>query len=365
MTGSKISDVLDKRQKSGMTGRDSRIDVVGIGNAIVDILCHVEEDFLEINGVEKGIMQLIDMGRAVHLYDLMTSAEETCGGSVANTIAGIALLGGNPAFIGKVKDDHLGHVFATDAHSIGMEYRTTLAHANSEFQTGRSMILITPDGERSMNTYLGAAESLTPDDIDGDLISRSEWIFLEGYLLDGAESQETFREAIKYCHRSGGKVSLTLSDPYCVERHRAAFRELVEQGVELVLCNKDELLSYYLTGSIEEALEQAASEFGIVACTMSEKGAVIAAGDDTHWIDACETQLVDATGAGDFFAAGVLRGLSSGEDLATSGRMGCLAASEVISQVGARPRTNLLQLFRQHGLGDDQPVAAANGGLQH
>ena len=333
-----------------MSRSERKHDVVGIGNALVDILCHVEESVLRENGVNKGVMQLIDLPRAAHLYQLMANAEETCGGSAANTVAGIAMLGGCPAFIGKVKSDHLGRVFEEDIRALGAGYSTPPSPGDACFETGRCMVLITPDGERSMNTYLGASEFLSPADIDESLIADSGWIYLEGYRLDGAESRDAFRKAVECCHAHGGKVSLTLSDPHCVERHRGAFHELVRLGVDLVFCNRHELLAYYEAAGLDEALEAAADEFGIVACTDSENGAVIAAGRERHRVAAFETSVVDATGAGDFFAAGMLRGLTSGRDLEDSGRMGCLAASEVVARVGARPTADLKGVFRRRGL---------------
>ena len=327
------------------------LGVVGIGNALVDVLHHVDERFLERHGVTKGIMQLVDLDRANELYRWMGSASRASGGSTANTIAGLALLGNSAGYIGKVKDDELGEVFKRDTESLGARYRTRFSSADSEFATGRSMILITPDGERSMNTYLGASERLSVEDIDADMIDRASWIYLEGYRLDGKKSQEAFRVAVDRCHASGGKVAVTLSDPFCVERNRAEFRSLIDDGVELLFGNLTEILSLYETDSIDDALDAASSEIEIVACTMSERGVTVGSGSRRIRVEAYPTRIVDATGAGDLFASGMFHGLISGSDLETAARMGCLAASEVIGHIGARPVADLRQLFRDHGLG--------------
>ena len=325
---------------------------MGIGNAIVDILCPVDPDFLEIHGVNHGIMQLVDLERAAYLYGRMSSTNEVSGGSVANTVAGIVALGGSSAFIGKVKDDHLGRVFRDDLRAQGAEFTTPTAPRDAAFETGRSMILVTPDGERSMNTYLGASEILEVSDMDEDLIAASKWIYLEGYRFDGPECQEAFRVATKRCHDSGGKVSLTLSDPYCVRRHRGSFRGLIRKGLDLLLCNRQELRVLYETENLDIALAEAAKEIDIVACTLSEDGAVVAQQDRRFHVPAVPTRIVDATGAGDLFAAGFLFGLTSGRDLMTAGRMGCLAASEVIGHLGARPESDILSVFRERNLVD-------------
>ena len=327
-------------------------DVVGIGNAIVDILCHVDEDFLSDNRVTKGIMQLIDLDRATELYSLMGSARNTAGGSVANTIACMAALGKSTAYIGKVKDDSLGEFFAKDMQSLGVKCSTPFAPVEAEFETGRCMVLVTPDGERSMNTYLGASEFLTPLDIDEKTVAASEWIFLEGYRFDGPESQNAFRDAIMHCRRAGGKVALTLSDPFCVKRHRQAFRDLIGGKIDLLVCNKAELLAMYQTTKLDEAFREASNDIDIVACTVGKDGAfVFSEGSKIH-CDAVPTRIVDATGAGDIFAAGFLYGLVLKRDMHTAARMGCVAASEVIRHLGARPETDLRQLFSDQGLLD-------------
>ncbi|GAA0284582.1 adenosine kinase [Rhodovulum strictum] len=324
--------------------------VVGIGNALVDILAHAEDAFLADNGIEKGIMQLIDMQRAVDLYGRVGPAQEISGGSAANTIAGIAQLGGRTAYVGKVKDDQLGAIFAHDLRAQGAHYTTRPAPGDTEGETGRCIVLVTPDGERSMNTYLGVTEHLTPADIDERQMAGAEWIYLEGYRFDGPESHEAFAKAIGAAKSARGRVSLTLSDPFCVERHRDAFRRMIREDVDLLFANRAEILSMYETDDFSEALSRAAAEIDIVACTDSENGAHILA-EGQHWhVPAVPTQVVDATGAGDLFAAAFLWGLTHGHDLERCGRMGCVAASEIISHIGARPEADLSALFRQHGL---------------
>ncbi|TCM82570.1 adenosine kinase [Rhodovulum steppense] len=324
--------------------------VVGIGNALVDILAHAEDAFLETHGIEKGIMQLIDMERAVELYGRVGPAQEISGGSAANTIAGIARLGGRTAYVGKVKDDQLGAIFAHDLRAQGAHYTTRPAPKDTEGETGRCIVLVTPDGERSMNTYLGVTEHLTPADIDERQMAGAEWIYLEGYRFDGPESHEAFARAIGAARAARGRVSLTLSDPFCVERHREAFRRMIREDVDLLFANRAEILSMYETEDFSEALSRAAAEIDIVACTDSENGAHVLA-EGQHWhVPAVPTQVVDATGAGDLFAAAFLWGLTHGHDLETCGRMGCVAASEIISHIGARPEADLSALFRQHGL---------------
>lgn len=324
--------------------------VVGIGNAIVDILCDADDSFLSCHGINKGIMQLIDLERAKELYSLMDSYSEVSGGSVANTIAGLAECEIPTSFIGKVKDDYLGSVFAEDFRALNSDFRTPMLDAGAECETGRCMVIVTPDGERSMNTYLGAAEQLSPADMDEELLSSAEWIYLEGYRFDGPNSQEAFRKAISCARNAGGRVSLTLSDPFCVERHRDAFRGLIGSGLDLLLCNRAELLAMYETEDLDEALDGATQGDGIVACTLSGEGAVVARSGQRWPVRTPNVRVVDATGAGDLFAAGFLFGLADGKDLQTCGRMGCVAAAEVIGHVGARPLRSMIESFRADGI---------------
>ncbi|SFR38387.1 adenosine kinase [Litoreibacter janthinus] len=327
-----------------------KFQVVGIGNAMVDVLSSTSDAFLADNGIEKGIMQLTDRARGVELYGLIGPAKEISGGSAANTIAGIAHLGGDTAYVGKVKDDQLGAIFAHDLRAQGAVYETPLAPASHEAETGRCIVLVTPDGERSMNTYLGVTEFLGPEDIDDAQMAQAEWIYLEGYRFDGPQSVAAFDKAIAACTGAGGRVSLTLSDPFCVGRHREAFRALIQNHIDLLFCNRAEMLSMYETDDFDVALARAASEVEIVACTDGEDGAHVLSHGQRWHAPAMPVQIVDATGAGDLFAGAFLWALTNGHDLATCGRMGCVAASEVISHIGARPEADLKALFKQQGL---------------
>ncbi|MEL6645592.1 MAG: adenosine kinase [Pseudomonadota bacterium] len=325
-------------------------NVVGIGNAMVDILASAEDRFLADNGVEKGIMQLIDMNRAVELYASIGPAREVSGGSAANTIAAIAHLGGRTAYIGKVKDDQLGAIFAHDLRAQGATYETRLAPSDHRDETGRCIVLVTPDGERSMNTYLGVTEHLSPDDIDADQIAQAEWIYLEGYRFDGPESHEAFARAISVAKANGGKVALTLSDPFCVERHRDAFRRMIAEDVDLLFANQAEIMSMYQTDDFEGALAQGAADVAILAVTEGEKGAHVLSDGERWHAPAMPVEIIDATGAGDLFAGAFLWAITHGHDLETAGKMGCVAASEVISHIGARPEEDLSKLFKAQGL---------------
>lgn len=326
-----------------------KYQVVGIGNAMVDVLAHVEDSFLSDNGVQKGIMQLIDANRAVDLYGRMGPATEISGGSAANTIAGLAQLGVRTSYVGKVKDDQLGDIFAHDIKAQGADFDTPRAQGG-DHETGRCMVLVSPDGERSMNTYLGWSEFLTPADIDETVMGDTDWIYLEGYRFDGPDSHEAFAKAIKACKAAGGKVSLTLSDPFCVERHRDAFRNMIKNDVDLLFANEHEIEAMYQTGDLDGSIAVASSECETVACTVGAKGAILVSGETRVHAPATKVDIVDATGAGDLFAAGCLYGLTNDKDLLTSGRMGCVAAGEVISHIGARPQTQLLDLFAAEGL---------------
>jgi len=327
-----------------------KFQVVGIGNAMVDVLSHAEEAFLAKNGIEKGIMQLIDMPRAVDLYAQIGPAREISGGSAANTIAGIAHLGGRTAYVGKVKDDQLGTIFAHDLRAQGAVYETAMAPNDSGHETGRCIILVTPDGERSMNTYLGWSEFLTPADIDQDQMAAAEWIYLEGYRFDGPDSHQAFALAIEACKTAGGRVSITLSDAFCISRHREAFHRMIVEDVDLLFANRAEILAMYQTDDFDAALKAAAAEVAIVACTDGAGGAHILS-EGQHWhVPAIPTKIVDATGAGDLFAAAFLWAITNGFDLETAAKMGNTAASEIISHIGARPDADLKALFKAKGL---------------
>ncbi len=324
--------------------------VVGIGNALVDVLSHTDDAFLAENGVEKGIMQLIDTARAVELYGHMGPAQEISGGSAANTIAGLAALGARTAYVGKVKDDQLGAIFAHDLRAQGADYATPLAPRDHPAETGRCMVLVTPDGERSMNTYLGVSEFLAPADIDAAQMAAAEWIFLEGYRFDGPDSIAAFGKAIAATRAAGGKVAITLSDPFCVERHRAEFLRMLDGEVDLLVANEHELMSLYQTDDLAAAMDRAAAQVPVTACTVGAQGAHVLADGGRWHSPATAVRVVDATGAGDLFAAGFLHGVTTGRDWLTCARMGCTAAGEVISHIGARPEADLRALFQAEGL---------------
>jgi len=327
-----------------------QFNVVGIGNAMDDILARCDDAFLKDAGIEKGIMQLIDMPRAVDLYSRIGPAQEVSGGSAANTIAVIAALGGKTAYVGKVKDDQLGAIFAHDLRAQGAVYETALAPKSAEDETGRCIVLVTPDGERSMNTYLGVTEFLTADDIDPGQMEAAEWIYLEGYRFDGPDSHAAFAKAIDATRAAGGRVSLTLSDPFCISRHRDAFREMIVEGVDLLFCNRAEVMAMVESDDFEAARNVIASEVDILACTDSENGAYIHADGNVWHIPADPVEIVDATGAGDAFAGAFLYGITHGADLPTAGKMANLAAGSVIQHIGPRPEADLRALFREHGL---------------
>lgn len=330
------------------------LQVVGIGNALVDVLGQTTDAGLEALGVEKGIMQLIDTARAVDLYGHMGPAREISGGSAANTIAGLAALGTRTAYVGKVKDDQLGRIFAHDLRAQGAAYETPLAPAGHSLETGRCMVLVTPDGERSMSTYLGVSEFLAPADIDEAQMAGADWIFLEGYRFDGPDSIAAFEKAVRATKGAGGRVAITLSDPFCVERHRDDFLRLIRADVDLLVANEHELQSLYQTADLESAMVRAEAEIPITACTVGARGAhVLTGGHRFHAPAAPGVEVVDATGAGDLFAAGLLHGIVTGRDWETCARMGCVAAGEIISHIGARPEADLKALFAESAL----PVA--------
>ena len=324
--------------------------IVGIGNALVDVLSHCDDAFLAENAIEKGIMQLIDMERAVALYSRIGPALEVSGGSAANTIAGAAQLGGRVAYVGKVTDDQLGRIFAHDLRAQGATYETRMAPAGNDAETGRCIVLVTPDGERTLNTYLGSSEHLEADDIDEEMMALAEWIFLEGYRFDGPGSHAAFARAIAATKAAGGKVAITLSDPFCIDRHREAFAKMLREDVDLLFANRAEIGSMYETDDMDAALERAAAEVEIVVATDSGNGAYVISGADRWHVPAIPTEIKDATGAGDLFAGAFLWGLTNGHELETCTRMANIAASEVISHIGARPEANLMSLFQQHGL---------------
>jgi adenosine kinase len=327
-----------------------RYDVLGIGNAIVDVLARTDDDFLVKQRMAKGSMSLIDEARAQAIYDAMGPSTEVSGGSAANTIAGVASFGGRAAFIGKVKDDALGKAFSHDIRAAGVSFNTP--PANGGPSTARSYILVTPDGERTMNTYLGAAQNLSPADVPEDEIAAARITYLEGYLWDPTAAKEAFRKAAKIAHGAGRSVALTLSDSFCVDRYRGEFLGLVRTGVvDLLFANESELKSLYETADFDAALAVLKRDAKLSVVTRSEKGAVVVEGNRTEAVSAFPIErIVDATGAGDLFAAGFLHGFAKGLPHAASARLGALAAAEVISHIGARPARRLLDLAKEHGL---------------
>ena len=325
-------------------------DIVGVGNALVDVLSHVQDDFLAANSVEKGIMTLIDTNRATELYGATGPSKEISGGSAANTIAGAAMLGAKTAYVGKVKDDQLGAIFAHDIRATGVAYETPLSPKTEEHETGRCIVLVSPDGERSMSTYLGVSEQLGPDDIDEAMMADAAWLYLEGYRFDGAQSVAAFDKAIAACKGAGGKISITLSDPFCVDRHRGAFRSLIADHTDLLFANEHEVMALYETQDFDEALTRVSNDVDIAAITVGARGAYVVTGMDTIHVPTAATRIVDATGAGDLFAGGFLAGLAQNKDLATCASMGCVAAGEIIGHIGARPEADLKALMAERGL---------------
>jgi sugar/nucleoside kinase (ribokinase family) len=327
----------------------TRFDVLGIGNAIVDVLAHADDDFLARQKMRKGAMQLIDETQATRIYDAMGPAVEVSGGSAANTIVGAASLGARAAFIGKVKDDELGRVFAHDIRAAGVAFTTPPASAGPS--TARCYVLVTPDGERTMNTFLGAAQDLHSNDIDPDAIAAAQIIYLEGYLWDPPHAKQAFIKAAKIAHEAERDVALTLSDAFCVDRYRAEFLDLIRGGtVDLVFANERELHSLYETADFDTAVNAIRKDARLAVITRSEKGCLVVSREETDAVPASPIdRMVDATGAGDLFAAGFLVGLSRGADNRTAARLGALAAAEVIQHLGARPETSLKDLARQNG----------------
>ncbi len=323
------------------------LDVVGIGNAIVDVLVQAEDDFLEAHGLTKGTMALVDEARAERLYASVGPGLETSGGSAANTLAGIAQLGGRAGFIGRVRDDQLGAIFAHDIRAAGARFETP--PASSGASTARCLILVTPDAQRTMCTYLGASVGLDPGDLDLDMVRQAKVLYLEGYLWDSEEAKRAFIAAAEVMRSSGGEVALSLSDAFCVDRHRESFQELVDGHVDVLFANEMEITSLYGTDSFEAAVEQVRGRCRVAALTRSEHGSLVLAGDTSVTIEPFQLgPLVDTTGAGDLYAAGFLYGHTRGESLEHCGRLGSLCAGQVVTQLGPRPQASLPDLVRHH-----------------
>jgi adenosine kinase len=329
---------------------DLKYDVLGIGNAIVDVIARAEDDFLVRQGMAKGGMALIDEARAQTIYDAMGPAIEISGGSAANTVVGVAGFGARAAFVGKVKDDQLGRAFAHDIRAAGVTFDTKPAAGGPS--TARCYVMVTPDGERTMNTFLGAAQDLHPADVDAGMVAASAITYLEGYLWDPPHAKAAFRKAATVAHAAGRQVALTLSDAFCVGRYRAEFVDLIKSGtVDLVFANESELKSLYETADFDTAVTALRADARLAVVTRSEKGCVVVSKDTTVAVPAVPIKkLVDATGAGDLFAAGFLVGLARGRDHKTAAELGALAAAEVIQHLGARPEVPLKNLARQGGL---------------
>jgi sugar/nucleoside kinase (ribokinase family) len=328
----------------------TKFDVLTVGNAIVDIIARCNDQFLIDNKITKAAMNLIDAERAELLYSRMGPALEASGGSAGNTAAGVASLGGKAAYFGKVAEDQLGEIFAHDIRAQGVHYQTA---AKGTFPpTARSMIFVTDDGERSMNTYLGACVELGPEDVEADVVAEAKVTYFEGYLWDPPRAKEAILDCARIAHEHGREMSMTLSDSFCVDRYRGEFLDLMRSGkVDIVFANRQEALSLYQTDDFEEALIKIAADCKIAAVTMSEDGAVILRGNERYYVDAIKiNEVVDTTGAGDLFASGFLYGYTQGRSLEDCGKLGCLAAGIVIQQIGPRPMKSLSDAAREAGL---------------
>jgi sugar/nucleoside kinase (ribokinase family) len=321
--------------------------VAGIGNAIVDVFTQADDVFIELMGIEKGIMQLVERDRGEVLYAAMQNRVQAPGGSVANTLAGLGSLGLTTAFIGRVHDDALGRFYASSMSDGGTAFVNPPV-PGGELPTSRSMIFVSPDGERSMNTYLGISSELGPDDVADGVAGSTDFLFLEGYLYDKPKGKQAFERAARLCRDAGGQAGISLSDPFCVDRHRGDFRRLVKE-LDYVIGNQHEWESLYQC-DLTAALEQAAQDADVVVCTRSGDDVVLIRGTERATAPVRRVVPVDATGAGDMFAAGFIYGMATGQTLATAGRMGCIAATEVITHFGARPEADLKTLFRKDGL---------------
>jgi sugar/nucleoside kinase (ribokinase family) len=326
-----------------MGGVIAELDILGIGNAIVDVLSHADDAFILGHGLPKGGMTLIDAGRADVLYAGTGPSVEMSGGSCANTMAAAASFGAAVAYIGKVRDDVLGDIFAHDIRAAGVLFET--APTAEGPATARCLVMVSPDGQRTMSTYLGACVELGPEDIDGSLVARAKVTYLEGYLWDRPRAKQAFRAAMAAAHEAGRKVALTLSDTFCVERHCDEFRALVNDHVDILFANEDEIRALYEAETLGEALAQVRGRCEIVAVTRSEKGSLVSRGSVIHEVPAEPVEtVVDTTGAGDSYAAGFLYGLTHGLDLPACARLGSIAAAEIISHVGSRPQVSLAEL---------------------
>jgi sugar/nucleoside kinase (ribokinase family) len=327
----------------------TQYELVGIGNAVVDVISHADDQFLGNMGIEKGIMQLIERDRAEVLYGAMNDRLQTPGGSVANTLAGVGALGMKTAFIGRVNDDVLGRFYADAMTGVGTEF-VNAPVAGGDLPTSRSMIFVSPDGERSMNTYLGISTDLGPADVPDAVASAAKIMFLEGYLFDKDHGKQAFLQASRLTRAAGGMSGIAISDPFCVDRHRADFLRMIGEELDYVIGNEAEIKSLFETDDLEAALSKTAAMCPTVVCTRSGDGVTLIRNSERVDVPVTKVVPVDATGAGDQFAAGFLFGLASGRDLATCGRMGNACAAEVISHIGPRPEADMMEVFRKEGL---------------
>lgn len=322
---------------------EAEFGVVALGNAIVDVIVQTKDEFLIDNEIEKGVMTLIGADQAEALYDQVVAETEMSGGSAANTIAGLASMGGRGAFIGKVRNDELGAIFRRDIRSLGVRFDTP--PATSGAGTARCLVLVTDDAERTMNTYLGACVGLETKDVDVDLIRAAQVTYLEGYLWDPPSAKSAFRKAMQIAHGARRLVALTLSDPFCVDRYRTEFVQLVAESVDILFANEKEIISLYEAKDLEDAVRQVRGHCKVAALTLGARGSIVLSGSQVHVVDPAPVdRLVDTTGAGDLYAAGFLFGYTAGHDLAICGAYGSKAAAEVISHYGARPNTPLIDL---------------------
>lgn len=328
----------------------TQFDVVAIGNAIVDILGRCDDAFLDRHGAPKGHMRLVDTATISALYSKMGPGIEISGGSAANTVVGVASLGGRAAFIGKVAEDEFGRIFRHDIRAAGVTFNTP-AVASTDRSTSRSLILVTPDGQRTMNTFLGISTDLDQGEVDATVIQNSGIVYLEGYLFDRDEAKAAFRQAVDIANKAGRRVALTLSDSFCVNRHRAEFLALIRSGIGVLFANESEILSLYETANFDEAVRHVGHDTELAVLTRSEKGSVIVSKGEPILVPVEPVRkVVDTTGAGDLYAAGFLFGLARGYELAEAGRIGSFAAAEIIGQMGARPEVKLSHLARMRGL---------------
>jgi sugar/nucleoside kinase (ribokinase family) len=322
-------------------------DVVGIGNAIVDVLVQANDDLIDNFELTKGTMALVDEAQAERLYASVGPGLETSGGSAANTLAGVAQLGGRAGFIGRVRNDQLGGIFTHDIRSVGARFDTPAATEGPS--TARCLILVTPDAQRTMCTYLGASVGLDPADLDLDMVAQAKVLYLEGYLWDSDEAKAAFITAAEVARAHGGEVALSMSDAFCVERHRESFQELVDGHVDILFANEMEITALYKANSFEEAADQVRGRCKLAALTRSEQGSVILNGAGTHSVAPFQLgPLLDTTGAGDLYAAGFLHAYTQGQSVDECGRLGSLCAGQVVTQLGPRPQGSLKQLVAQH-----------------